>query len=267
MRAALLINLGSPASPNTRDVREYLDEFLMDPHVMGLPYPLRALLVRGIICNTRPARSAHAYRSIWRPEGSPLILLSEELHGAVAGLTDVPVRMAMRYGQPSIGSVIEELVDDGVRELFVVPLYPQYAASTRQTVMDEVRRVVRELPEGHEVTIVERLPWFDDPEYLDLLAGSIGRQLDGLEFDRLLLSFHGVPERHIRKADPSGGHRAWRGGPGTEQCCSHDDPGFNTCYRSQCLVTAHEVAEPVVSTGRRTGSSSVSSMRNPLDLS
>ena len=123
MKGALLVNLGSPNSTSTKDVKQYLDEFLMDERVIDVPYWLRTFIVRGIILNTRPKKSAAAYKKIWWKEGSPLIVLSQRLRSKVAANTNMPIELAMRYGNPSLESGIASLVNKGVTEIFLLPLY------------------------------------------------------------------------------------------------------------------------------------------------
>jgi len=135
MKGVLLVNLGSPASTSTKDVRKYLDQFLMDERVIDAPYWLRTILVRGIILNTRPKKSAKAYKKIWWDEGSPLIVLSERLHDKVQEKTELPVALSMRYGSPSMKDGLQELHDKGVTDVLIVPLYPQHAMATTDTIL------------------------------------------------------------------------------------------------------------------------------------
>lgn len=142
--ALLLVNLGSPASTSVADVRSYLNQFLMDPYVIDLPWPVRRLLV-SLILIKRPEQSAHAYASIWWDEGSPLVVLSRRLQQQMtAQWTQGPVELAMRYGEPSIESVLTRLATQGIRNVTLAPLYPQFADSTVTTVIEEAKRVVRD---------------------------------------------------------------------------------------------------------------------------
>lgn len=142
--ALLLVNLGSPASTQVADVRSYLNQFLMDPYVIDLPWPVRRLLV-SLILIKRPEQSAHAYASIWWDEGSPLVVLSRRLQQAMkAQWTQGPVELAMRYGEPSIETVLTRLAAQGIKKITLAPLYPQFADSTVTTVIEEAKRVVRE---------------------------------------------------------------------------------------------------------------------------
>ena len=168
--ALLLVNLGSPASTKVEDVRSYLDQFLMDPYVVDLPWPLRRLLV-SLILIKRPAQSAHAYSSIWWPEGSPLIVLSRELQEAIAPhWPHGPVELAMRYGQPSIENALSKLAAQGVKRVTLAPLYPQFADSTTTTAIEEARRVIRE--RGLKLDVAVLPPFFAEADYLDALVAS-----------------------------------------------------------------------------------------------
>ncbi len=233
--ALLLVNLGSPASTEVADVRSYLNQFLMDPYVVDLPWPLRRLLV-SLILIKRPAASAHAYASIWWEEGSPLVVLSKRLQEAMkAQWSQGPVELAMRYGEPSIETVLQRLAAQGIKQVTLAPLYPQFADSTTTTVIEEARRVVRE----HKLPIHFSIlpPFYEQPEYLEALADSARPYLEQ-DFDHLLLSFHGLPERHLRKLDPS---KHCLKGP---DCCMSAPPEvLASCYRAQCMRSAHAFAQ------------------------
>ncbi|CDF83600.1 Ferrochelatase [Pseudomonas knackmussii B13] len=234
-QALLLVNLGSPASTQVADVRRYLNQFLMDPNVIDLPWPLRRLLV-SLILARRPAQSAHAYSSIWWPEGSPLVVLSQRLKEAVeqswqCGVVD----LAMRYGEPSIERVLLRLAGQGVEDVVFAPLYPQFAQSTTTTAVEEARRVVRR----HGLTLRLQVlpPFYDEPLYLQALADSARPYLEQ-GYDHLLLSFHGLPERHIERSDPSGKHCLKN-----PDCCQRAcGEVLASCYRAQCMRTAEGLA-------------------------
>lgn len=198
MKGILLVNLGSPDSTSTKDVKSYLNQFLMDKRVIDIPYIFRALLVKGIILNTRPKKSAKLYESIWWEEGSPLIVLSERLTQKVSEKVDFPVELAMRYKNPSIKHGISKLVEKGVTKIFVIPLYPQYAMSTTETVAAEVVRVQQKHFSTLKIDYLK--PFYNHPEYIEVLANSIKKDLPK-DFDKLLFSYHGVPVRHITKKD------------------------------------------------------------------
>ena len=228
-RAVLLVNLGSPDSPSVGDVRRYLGEFLMDGHVIDVSYLARRLIVSAFILPFRPKRSAKAYRAIWTKDGSPLIVISRNVQRLLAGRLDVPVELAMRYGNPSIRSAVERLVTGGTRRIFVVPLYPHYAASTVGTSVEAVEKAVREIDADVALEFVR--PYYDDPMYIDALAESARGYLQK-DYDHLLVSYHGSPERHLRKTDPTGAHCL-----STSDCCTRPSEAHATCYRHQVLRT------------------------------
>ncbi|MCB0265954.1 MAG: ferrochelatase, partial [Calditrichaeota bacterium] len=136
-RGVLLVNLGSPGSTSVTHVRMYLRAFLMDARVIDAPYPIRKMIVELFILPFRPKNSAHAYQTIWWDEGSPLIVLSQRLHNGVQEKLEIPVELGMRYGNPSIESGIRKLINQGVQEIFLFPLYPHYAMATYETVVVE----------------------------------------------------------------------------------------------------------------------------------
>ena len=143
-KGVLLVNLGSPDSPEPKDVKKYLGEFLMDERVIDVPLWARNLLVKGIILNTRPKASAAAYKKIWWEEGSPLIVISERLKSKVQEQVDFPVALAMRYGSMTIKKGLQELVDKGVDEVFLIPLYPQFAMATTETILVRAEDIRKE---------------------------------------------------------------------------------------------------------------------------
>lgn len=246
--ALLLVNLGSPASTSVADVRSYLNQFLMDPYVIDLPWPVRRLLV-SLILIKRPEQSAHAYASIWWEDGSPLVVLSRRLQQVMSEQwKQGPVELAMRYGQPSIESALLKLVAQGQKKITLAPLYPQFADSTVTTVIEETKRVVREHKLDVQFSVLQ--PFYDQPEYIEALAAS-ARPYLAQEHDHLLLSFHGLPERHLTKLDPTGQH-CFK----DADCCRNASAQvLATCYRAQCMRTASALAEHL---GLAQGSWSVS---------
>lgn len=235
-RAALLINLGSPKDTSVKSVKEYLGEFLMDEHVIDLPFWKRWLLVKGIILNFRPKKSAKAYKCIWWKEGSPLIILSERLRDKVQTKTKAPVYLAMRYAQPSIKSVLEEIHQKhpNLKELYVIPLYPHFAMSSYETVYDKVL----ELMQAHfpSTQVMVKKAWYNDMDYIKILSKSIKEKLP--EDHHLLFSYHGIPVRHVQKSDVTGCHCLQ-----VENCCNKPSPTHNFCYRHQTLESTKLVAE------------------------
>ncbi len=194
------MNLGSPRSTKVSDVKEYLDEFLMDERVIDYRWFFRTLLVRGIILNTRPKKSAAAYETVWTPEGSPLILITEQIQQKLQQRVDVPVEIGMRYAEPSIETGLRKLTDQGVTEIVLFPLYPQYAMSTTETVIEKAEEVRKKSFPGIKIHYVQ--PFYNREMYINCLAESIREKLPA-EFDALQLSYHGVSERHIYKTDPT----------------------------------------------------------------
>lgn len=235
-KGVLLVNLGSPDSTDPKDVKKYLDEFLMDPRVIDVPKWARILLVRGIILNTRPKKSAEAYQKIWWEEGSPLIVISERLQKKIQGKVNLPVALAMRYGSMTLKNGLQELVDQGVEEVLLIPLYPQFAMATTETINVKVDELQKEFFPNLEVTSMPA--FYNRKEYISVLSRSIAEQLQKIEYEHLLFSYHGVPERHIRKSDITNDHCKIDG-----QCCKTPSPAHQYCYRHQCYETTRMVAE------------------------
>jgi len=228
----LITNLGSPDSPSVPDVRTYLDEFLMDPYVVDLPWIVRRLIVSGIILPFRPRKSAHAYDSIWTVDGSPLLVHSREFAHHLAQELGAPVALGMRYGKPSLYDAITELSEKGVQHIIAAPLYPQFADSTVTTTIKEVKRL---LPSGIGC---EFLPaFYNQPAYLDALAANVRANLPE-QCDLVLMSYHGLPERQLKKADSTGAHCM-----SGENCCAIASPAHQTCYRHQAYATSAALAE------------------------
>ncbi len=233
-KGVLLVNLGSPDSPTSKDVKPYLDEFLMDERVIDAPKWLRTLLVRGIILQTRPKKSAKAYAKIWWEEGSPLIVISERFAEKVHQDTAMPVALGMRYGSMSIKKALGELAEKGVDEVLLVPLYPHYAMSSYETV---VVKVMEEQQEHFPKMKLTTLPaFYKSPDYIKVLSESIAEGLQDFEYDHILFSYHGIPERHIRKSDPTKFHCKIDG-----SCCYINSVAHHTCYRHQCYDTTELV--------------------------
>jgi ferrochelatase len=236
MKGVLLVNLGSPESPTAKDVKPYLDEFLMDKYVIDVPFLLRALLVRGIILQTRPKKSAEAYARIWTSEGSPLIVISKKMHEKVKGLVDIPVALAMRYGTITILKGLQELHDKGVTEVMLFPLYPQHAMASTTTILvlaEELR--AKHFPHMKFTTVPA---FYNKPGYIEALSNSIKKHLEGFKYDHLLFSYHGIPKRHIRKTDITKSHCKIDG-----SCCNTPSPAHEFCYRHQCYETTKQVVK------------------------
>ncbi|MDB6165410.1 MAG: ferrochelatase, partial [Lacunisphaera sp.] len=235
-RAVLLVNLGSPASPSVPDVRRYLREFLGDERVLDLPAPLRWLLLEGVILPTRPKKSAHAYASVWTPQGSPLMRISASVQRKLATAVgpDVPVYLAMRYGLPSLASVIDRMAAEGIREALLIPQYPHYAMSSWETVVVRVREEAARRNPGMVIDCVA--PFYADPDYIAALH-AVSRPSLAEPHDHVLFSYHGIPVRHLRKADSSHAHCQC-----TANCCTVASPAHATCYRAQVMATTRAFA-------------------------
>jgi ferrochelatase len=218
--AVLLVNLGTPDAPTPAAVRRYLAEFLADPRIVEIPRVLWWPILHGIVLRVRPAKSARKYAGVWLPEGSPLQVWSGKQATLLRGYLGerghpVPVRLAMRYGQPSVASVLDELKAGGARRILVMPMYPQYSGTTTASVLDAVGQWSAQTRSVPELRFVNS--YHDDDGYIDALVQRVrdhwsthGRA------QRLLLSFHGIPRRAVALGDP---------------------------YQAQCLDTARRLAE------------------------
>ena len=203
-KGILLVNLGSPESPSPKDVKKYLGEFLMDERVIDVPLWARTLIVKGIILNTRPKASATAYKKIWWKEGSPLIVISERLKNKIQKQIEIPVALAMRYGCMTIKKGLQELVDKGVEMVLLFPLYPQFAMATTETILVKAE----EIRESHFPHLkIESVPaFYNKPDYIEVISNAIQDSLKNNDYEHLLFSYHGIPERHIKKRDITTSH-------------------------------------------------------------
>lgn len=203
----LLTNLGTPASPTPGDVRRYLAEFLSDPRVVEVPRLVWLAILHGVVLRTRPKKSAEAYEKVWGIDGSPLLRIGLQQRDALAPVlreklgVDCDVELAMRYGEPSIASVMDKMRRNNVRRLLVLPLYPQYSATTTAATIDEVTRVLRRWRWLPEVRTVNQ--YHDEEGYIKALAASVNRyrEQNGAG-EKLLFSFHGIPKRNLLSGDP-----------------------------------------------------------------
>lgn len=200
----LLVNLGTPDAPDSKSVKNYLKQFLSDRRVIEIPPIAWQPILRGIILNTRPKKSAKAYAKVWTERGSPLADITAQQAEFVAGILshDAHVDYAMRYGNPSIEQRLAEFIAKGCERILIAPMYPQYCAATTATVFDEVARVLGEMRWQPALRFMP--PYHDDPAYLDALANDLTRQVGALPFapEVMLLSFHGMPQRTLELGDP-----------------------------------------------------------------
>ena len=237
-RAVLLVNLGSPESTAVPDVRRYLNEFLGDERVIDKPDSnfLRSVLVHQLIVPTRASKSAQAYAQVWTKEGSPLLAISKNVHRKLAAKlgAQTPVYLAMRYGNPSIASVVGQLAADGIDEVLVFPQYPHYAMSSWETVVVKVFAEAARLAPQVRLTTVQ--PFYQDADYIEALY-TVSAPYFAQPHDYVLFSYHGLPERQLRKADSSQAHCLR-----VPDCCHTCSPAHATCYRAQLLATTRALA-------------------------
>ncbi len=236
-RAVLLLNLGSPDSTSVPDVKRYLREFLGDERVIDRPASaiLRSLLVNQIIIPRRAANSAHAYASIWTKEGSPLIATSRQTQTALQKRSSLPIALAMNYGSPSIPDVLRQLAADHVDQLLLFLQYPHYAMSSWETAVAKVRREAAIIAPAMRIECVQ--PYYGDADYIDALVAS-ARPYLAQPHDHLLFSYHGIPVRHMRKADSSCAHCMI-----VPDCCNTPSPAHATCYKAQITRTTRLFAQ------------------------
>jgi protoporphyrin/coproporphyrin ferrochelatase len=228
-KGILLLNLGSPKSTSVPDVRNYLREFLGDERVIDYPAAFRFALLEGIVLRTRPKKSAAAYATVWTPEGAPLLVTTEKLRAKLEKATRLPVITGMRYGTPSCAEAVQKVIDMGIDDLFVMPQYPHYAMSSYETVVVKIQEELKRLAPDLKYHVLQ--PYFNDPAYIQALVESAKPWLNK-PFDKLLFSYHGVPERHLRKGDPSKAHCTK-----VPNCCAVASPCHATCYKHQCVET------------------------------
>lgn len=233
----LLVNLGTPAHPSTKSVRRYLRQFLSDGRVLDLPWPLRMLLLYGIILPFRPKKSAKAYQAIWTKAGSPLLRNSEALCNKLQEQLndDWVVALGMRYGAPSIASAIDHLLATPVKKIVVLPMFPQYASSSYGSAVQEVYDQVRTRTNVPALDIIP--PFYDHPMYINALVQHTQSFYGQHAYDHLIMSFHGLPERHVIASDhgkPSCDLRA---------PCPAIHAKNHACYRAQSYATARLLAQ------------------------
>ncbi|HVS97378.1 MAG TPA: ferrochelatase [Puia sp.] len=234
-RAVLLMNLGSPDSTATKDLRAYLTEFLMDKRVIDYPWLFRKILVEGLIVPFRAAKSAEAYKTIWTDDGSPLIVLTRRLQEALQRHIDEPVGIAMRYGNPTVEEgyrlLLERMPD--LEEIVAIPLYPHYAMASYETAVEHAQAIYRKKKYSFRLSFIR--PFYNESHYLQAMSEHIRHYLQK-PYDHILFSYHGVPARHIRKTDPTGSHCLH-----SADCCDSASPAHATCYRHQCFATTKSV--------------------------
>jgi len=229
----LLVNLGTPRSAETADVRRYLREFLSDPRVLDIAAAPRWLLVNAVIAPFRAPRSAEAYRKIWTERGSPLLVNGQDLRDAVAAELGAgfEVALGMRYAEPSLERAFDALSRLDLSRIVVVPLFPQYASSSTGSALARVHELAA--ARWNVPALETSAEFFDEPGFIGALAELAAPRLRAFAPDHVLLSYHGLPERQIRKSDPTGRHCLASAG-----CCSAIGAANRRCYRAQCHATS-----------------------------
>lgn len=240
-KGVLLVNLGSTDAPETGPIRRFLREFLFDPRVIDISALGRWLLLNLIILPFRPGRIREAYKMIWTTRGSPIIFHTEDLARSVEKILETKspgkyvVRSAMRYGRPSLDAALKEFSRAGIDDVAVLPLYPQYAAASTATTLARLYELAKE---NWDTPSFRFLPaFFDDPDFLRISADIVKRSIESVTpRPHIVFSFHGLPERQIRKSDPEGGCLL-------EGCCENPGDRLGRCYRAQSYATARGMAE------------------------
>jgi ferrochelatase len=231
----LLVNLGTPKSPRPKDVYRYLIEFLTDSRVIDLPWLQRQLLVRGIIVPFRYRQSARQYQQIWTEEGSPLMIYGEKVKCALQNAlgNKFLVGLGMRYQEPSIEKSVGAMIQAGVDQLIVLPLFPQYASATTGSVHQRVQEILSRYSVIPKLTLINQ--YATHPALIKAFC-AVAKEYSMTDYDHVLFSFHGLPERHIRKADPYGKCLS-------RTCCSQLCSTNRNCYSAQCYATARAIAQ------------------------
>lgn len=232
------MNLGSPDSTEVKEVKRYLDEFLMDGRVIDKPWLFRLLLVKGIITPFRAAKSAEAYKTIWTKEGSPLIVLTKELQQALQQVVKEPIEIAMRYGSLTPDKAFDSLLkrEPDLEEVIAVPLYPHYAMSSYETAVEHAKQIHQKKKYPFALKFIK--PFYKESSYINALAENIRPSLEE-NYDHILFSYHGIPARHLHRNDP----------PALKQCvasageCAPGSAGYDTCYKRQVFTTTQLVMQ------------------------
>ena len=234
----LLINLGTPDSPNTADVRKYLTQFLNDPRVIDINALGRFVLVNGIIVPFRSSKSAKLYQKIWTAEGSPLLVNSNKVKVELQKVLgpDFVVALGMRYQQPSIEKALDELKKERVEKIIIVPLYPQYASSSTGSSIEEAMRILRSWEVTPSVKIISK--FYDHPGFIDACVQR-AKNYDLRAYDYFIFSYHGLPERHIQKGSAHYGANSCKLG----SCCDTITSSNQYCYRANCFETTRQLVK------------------------
>ncbi len=237
MTGVLIVNLGTPDSPKVPDVRKYLREFLMDGRVIDYPFIPRWMLVNLIIAPFRSPKSAKAYKELWTDNGSPLKYYGERNEEQLQTLLgeNYVVKLAMRYQSPSIESKLKEFQQIGVKNIIVIPFFPQYASATTGSVYEEVMRIITKWQVIPEIKFINY--FYNHPKFIQGFVENGKKHLAKHDFEHIIFSYHGVPERHIRKGDCTG--QTCKLG----SCCDTISALNQHCYRAQCFETTRLLAK------------------------
>lgn len=238
LKGVLLVNLGTPDEPSFSAVHRYLVEFLTDPRVIDYPYWQRQLLVRGLIIPLRLKNTTHSYAKIWSDLGSPLLAYGEKVKSLLQEKLgpDTRVALAMRYQNPSIEKALKELMLAGIDELIVLPLFPQYASATTGSVFEKVSQALSRYETIPTLKFINS--FYDDPGFLAAHA-AVASPINLARYDKILFSFHGLPKRHLLKADCQGVCFQ------NKTCCDVISSQNRNCYRAACYATAHGIAKKI----------------------
>lgn len=239
-KGLLLLNLGTPDHYDPKSVGVYLKEFLNDPYVIDIPKLLRWILVNILIVPKRKKDSAQLYKKVWTQKGSPLLVhlkdLEQRIKESFAG--EVEVQAAMRYGKPPIENAVKAFKENSVSEVLVIPLYPQYSLAATESSIKKTRSVFETVHPEAKLSFVHY--FYHEPAYIQATAQVSQKYLEGFSWDKVLFSFHGLPERQVKKTDPTGAHCLVK-----KDCCNFIEKGQpnELCYRAQSYATARALAE------------------------
>jgi protoporphyrin/coproporphyrin ferrochelatase len=233
----LIVNLGTPDSPNTPDVRKYLREFLMDGRVIDIPVVLRWLLVNGIIAPFRAPKSAKTYKKLWEERGSPLKFYGEDIEKMLQEKlgNNYVVKLAMRYQNPSLEAGLETFRKSGFQKIIIVPFFPQYASATTGSIYEQAMKIMSTWQVIPEVRFTNQ--FYDHPLFLKHFVDASKKYIESQKYDHILFSYHGIPARHIRKGDYTGNTCKFG------SCCDSIGPHNQLCYRAQCFATSRALAK------------------------
>lgn len=233
----MLVNTGTTAAPRPAETRAYLRQFLSDPRVLDAPALIRWFVLNAFILPFRPRKSAEAYQKIWTQDGSPLLVISREVQrGLQECLPNAHIEIAMRYGKPSIADALDTLLARRVERILVAPLFPQYSSAANGSVLEQVYTLAAR---RWNVPAISALPpFYAEAGFLDAWEAIAKPSLDEFKPDYVLMSYHGLPERHVRKSDPTGNHCL-----ACPDCCGTIGDANQYCYRAHCMATGRALVQ------------------------